>query len=199
MKRFLFKLVGWGALLPLASVPIQGQAFSIPTSNKLIEMDLVIPGGREVKIFAREGEMSTIKDASRDYEYALIVTLDRVTSLPKLTLLEITNLPDGGQRVEKLGEQRDLILGARGKLAAKNEQIEFRVLGIETGSFSTSPLENPLRSIPSPSQLKQIYAKAGGTCCVTCDDITVCAASVRLGCGSCDSSAWGGAGSRPPV
>ena len=44
----------------------------------------------------------------------------------------------------------------------------------------------------SPKSPLAAVAVREGTCCVTCDGLTVCAASVSMYCGSCDGGGGGG-------
>ena len=167
--------------LPFAA---HSQAFSIPVSNKLVELEVSPPGSKPAQLGVREGSMATLHGAGREYQYALIVTLDKVSQLPKVTLLEVRDQPEGGQKVQKLGALRDVALGEAVAFDVPEGRLGVKIGRISTARFQVPALAEPLKT--SPTNLKSVYGKPTSACCVSCAGFQVCAASVRWSCDTCD-------------
>jgi len=181
------KLFLSGLLLALALPSrVHPQSFSIPVSDNLIELEVSLPANRSAKIEVREGAMASIRDSGRPYSYALIVTLDKITRLPKVTLLEVLDRPEGGQSVQKLDSKKDVVLGEVAAFDTPKGKLGIKIGKISAARFELPALPEPLKQEPSPSNLKKVYGTAADTCSVSCGDIQICAVSVRMACGSCD-------------
>ena len=176
-----------GPLLALF-LPFAGhaQAFSIPVADKLVELEVSPPGSKPAQVGVREGSMATIRGVGREHQYALIVTLDKVSQLPKVTLLEVLDQPEGGQKVQKLGALRDVALGEAVAFDVPEGRLGVKIGRISTARFQVPPLAEPLKPETSPSHLKSVYGKSTSACCVSCPEVQLCAASIRWSCGSCD-------------
>jgi hypothetical protein len=172
------------------SAVLQGQAFSVPRSDEVIQVEIVLPGGAQAKAEVRDGSLLTIRnDAGGGYLYGFAMAVDAKSKRAAVTSVEIFDLPGGGQRVSQFGGPEDLMSGSPLEVETSRGIFQFRLINIVTGKFpSIRPLKSPLKSGVSPSQLQAIYGKSGGgTCCVSCASITICANQVDMTCGSCDS------------
>jgi len=185
-RSFLFLVCSVVAAMPLA-----GQGFGVPKSNKLIEAELYLPGGEKVQLSAREGTMVTIRyDAEgddQDFFYGLSPALmDESGDAVGWLVLEIQE-EHGRQRLLQRGEplmQQEIL--TPGTIPTPIGDLDVLIQGISEGHFKHAAPSDPLAF--RPAELQRLFGRSGGgTCCVSCGSWTICGDSVRLGCGSCDS------------
>lgn len=175
---------------------VQAQAFSVPRSDQVLVLELTTPEGERAKVEVRDGSLLTVRyDDDSSYLYGFSMAADAKLTSATISPLDIRDLWDGGQEVRQLAKTiGDVPVGSSFEIPTPRGTFEFKLLSIVEGLFpNTRPLREPVASGLSPTQLKKVYGKsAGGTCCVSCGPLTICATRVTLDCGSCDSGGGGG-------
>lgn len=185
MMKLLHRRCGMSTLLTVFAL-ISGAAhatepFAVPSTDKLLEFDISLPDGHVAKVWAREGSMITVQGSlggvALHHGFVPVRDKQSVRILP-------LNLGDDLKSAEQCGEPFS-VDGAKGDVCGlENLAITFK--GSTTVRFQRKALPDPLADL-TPTELDQLYGKAGGgTCCVTCDGYTVCGSRVKLSCGSCD-------------
>lgn len=193
MKKI--SLLVLAGLLYGSSLAVYAQAFAVPRSDEVVQVEIILPGGGQAKVEVRDGTMLTIRDEELGSMYGFAMTVDPGAARATMTTVEISDLSGGGQAVKQVGgASENLVEGYPLEVSTPFGVFGFRLAGIVEGQFpNLRPLKNPLKSGRTPSQLQKLFGKSGGgTCCVTCGVLTICGTRVTLDCGSCDS----GGGSR---
>ena len=191
--EILFFLVALSAVI---TGSLCGQVFSVPRSDEVAQLEITLPTGAKAKVEVRDGTMATVQDEKTGYMYGFVIAIG--TSSNQITVTSIAITDDGKHVTQFHGSDEDsitpgasLLITAKYTTAAKKEltlPFNLYLMDISPGQFpNVRPLRQPLKSL-SPDQLKTIFGKVGGgSCCVSCYGITVCAGRVDLDCGSCGS------------
>ncbi len=164
--------------------------------DEVAQLEITLPTGAKAKVEVRDGTMATVQDEKTGYMYGFVIAIG--TSSNQITVTSIAITDDGKHVTQFHGSDEDsitpgasLLITAKYTTAAKKEltlPFNLYLMDISPGQFpNVRPLRQPLKSL-SPDQLKTIFGKVGGgSCCVSCYGITVCAGRVDLDCGSCGS------------
>lgn len=183
--------IGWTTLA------IAGGAFGVPRSDKVIEASVRLWNGAEITVTVRDGTLATFMDER---------TGTMVAFLPKLDTNAEGSFDLSFWRIKETGLDQAIEIAApirRGVEFGDVESFDYRsggdagppvqlslyVRGVRmgTGAFTVAAESNPRDQ--SASVLEERFGTASGTtCCVTCDDITVCATSVVHECGKCGTT-----------
>jgi hypothetical protein len=174
-----WKLVGFMMALMLSGIAsVSGVPFGIPISDRVVEGEITFPQQPEVapvRFSLREGTLLTLADEStgRTDGWALVFdSAGQPTFRPFQLLNEDT--------IRQTGKVFTVPLGK----AALSAGYEISASRVVIGYFPDLSIINP-RGL-DPEKLRTIYGKTGGgTCCVSCGSLTMCAGSVDMDCGSC--------------
>jgi len=160
-----------------------GDVFGVPVSDRVVEAEIAFPDHPElspIRFTVREGAIFTIGNEAtsrRDGWAVLVDSAGKPTFRPFEIALNDAVRQSGSVMTIPLGQKVELHAGWSYELTAQR---------VFLGSFSDLPVINP-RGV-SPEKLAGIFGKTGGgSCCVTCGGLTLCATSVDMDCGSCSS------------
>lgn len=170
-----------------SGVPILGQAFSVPISDKVVELSVTLPDGKMAKIQAREGSMITVHDRVSGTTQGFVPQLENNDKTLSILVLQIFDLGSGKADVRQAGLTKGLIFGSSSEFAAPAGNFGIEPINVGKGSFPNARPVDPNRPLTNPEQLRKVYGSGGGDCCVRCHSYTVCATSVTLDCGACGS------------
>ena len=183
-----------GMLVLVVVTLLHAQVFSVPISDKVIRFDLVMPGGELAQVEAREGSLVKVQDESSDYIYAFAFYLEKKGQ--DKGAVRFLPFQIKGEDIEQLGGAPFKVKGRLPSLVSTPDgQFKVTVKSVGVGRFPNVRPLNPEQPMLAPDELKDLYAdENSGLCCVSCDPITVCGASVRMSCGSCSSGGGAGGG-----
>ncbi|MDX1996796.1 MAG: hypothetical protein SF066_03675 [Thermoanaerobaculia bacterium] len=190
-------------------------AQGIPRSDRVLQVELTLKrtGSRPAlvaQVETREGTLVTVQDQS--VQPAKMVGLQVAFPGPDSFTPLILNIQnenhyevdeDSGFVIEESSlqgsrKQGDVQLfadssvftiGSRIKLDSVELLDTIGTSGSFEGNFPYHPVVDPRES--RPADLRRLFGRAGGgICCVACGSITICATSVTMSCGSCESAQY---------
>ncbi|HTG32626.1 MAG TPA: hypothetical protein VLB76_06805 [Thermoanaerobaculia bacterium] len=160
-----------------------GDVFGVPVSDRVVEAEITFPDRPDLNpigLTVREGAIFTIENEVTGRRDGWAVLVDNA-GRPTLRPFEIAS----NDAVKQSGPVLTIPVGQEVELHA-GWSYELKPQRVFLGSFPDLRVINP-RGV-SPEKLAGIFGKTGGgTCCVTCGGLTICATSVEMDCGSCNS------------
>ena len=174
----------------------QGDAFTTPLSDRVIKFSITLPmppisekpESKKIDVTVRDGTIITIRDERNNYAYGFVPYLDKNNQVFMMAF-EIGDAPGGGDSLKQLAEPYTLSQVVQTRIPTRQGNFLLNMESIDKWSFPTIRPLDPKKPRPRPSELEKIYGKSGGgSCCVSCGPLTVCATSVDMFCGSCDSA-----------
>jgi hypothetical protein len=174
------------ALIPLyffTSTLLLGDegAFSVPISDKVFCGVIFTRGAKAFGFCSRDGSMLTIKKkhSKETLGVALAQSSDgKIFALP----LRIEHLQRGGDIVSQDGAPVGIKIKENTIISTTSMRAVIVVQSVSQWKFLTAPGAGNLR----PSQLQRRFGTSGGgSCCLTCGDVTVCTTLAKGACGSC--------------
>lgn len=169
---------------------LDGAAFSVPVSDRVIEGELIFGDDSRVGFKVREGMMLTIRiQGGQSYGLSPLVEDNGEVQFAVYELERST----AGERVREVGE---FVTGVGGTSAAPTAMpLDVAVLDVSSRKFSVPPPDDPASL--TPEDLRGTYGLTD--CCVNCGTRTICGCSVETSCGSCCSGecCLGGGGGSP--
>jgi hypothetical protein len=175
------------AVFAMSGAATFGQAFSIPTSDKVVELHLILPDGKIAKVQAREGTMVTIHDGTSGTTQGFVPKLEDNDKTLSILVLQIFDQGAGRSNVKQFGYMKGLIFGSSAEVDMPAGKFEMEPRSVGMGSFPHARPVDPSQPLTNPGQLRKVYSSGSGDCCVRCYSITICATSVDLDCGACSS------------
>jgi len=179
--------VGLVAVFLAWAAETKGQAFGVPTSDRVVRAEIQLPDGKMATVDIREGTLVTLKNRDLGFMVGLSPSVDEVDGHVELLVVDIDEV-DQRSDVQFLAQQ-GLALGEVETIQTFLGELDVRLLDVFVGTFPRQPVTDPGRFRPKELE-KQFGVTSGGTCCVTCGPWTICGSSVRLSCGSCDSGGF---------
>jgi len=175
----MYKYVRLFILILLIAVLPVFASFSIPQSNRVIEGEVQVLAGKEVKCGAsfgiRDGVLLTIESGPE--KYGFIPVIQDNSGSAKISSFFIKTDSNGNERIEQLA-------GASGQVKTGDAMLVSGKINIKISGFHESRFQTKPTLSGTPSELKQIYGNE--ICCVTCkDEVKVCASQVKMSCGRC--------------
>ena len=180
------RVIGMLLLSLIAAGSAQAQ-FAVPTSDYLISIDIItppdtLPSSVAVQVSVREGAMVSVR--SEDNFWYGFVFSRNYPEEGNISLSAFRLEPRDGSvgAAFEIQSPKPLNHGLN-SIPTPHGNFSVTVLGVEEKDFST-PIVAPGTS--SYEELRRLYG--GGTCCVFCSPLTVCATTVSKGaCGTCAS------------
>ena len=185
----VFLLLSWSSRVHAQTDPTTGlngkgkKAYSIPISEREIELQITAPPGKGFTVLVREGGMAKVLALGQGYAYALVPTVRMDDKSVDIGIYRLRQDQEGNESLEKV---ENLIVGSDGAGSTKAEpKLEIRLNKITNPSASKTRPE-----VRTKDDVQLAFASADKIdCCVTCPssigDITVCASAVCADCGSC--------------
>ncbi len=177
-----------GLFLCVCADGLQAEAYSIPTSTRLIQGKVALPD-RDIKFAVLEGQMLTLRNPDEGYYLGLTPTIvDEDNYEVSFAVFEITERgPDLHmlQRIESVEVAKTGLIGA---IAA-----EIEITKIKESRLT----ETELAAMQAEMAVPWTHDDGGATrddgggnvhsgqCCVTCGTTTSCGCAVSDSCGSC--------------
>ena len=175
-----------GSMLLLGATCVFAEAYSVPTSTRLVRGEVSLPDGETVKFAVLEGQMLKIRNTELGYYLGFSPTIVNEADLEvSFAVFEIT---EHGPDQHSLRQLESVEFTKTGWLEKANANIE--VIGIQESGMSKADLEATQASMAVPSKIAYKPAVVGGiphkdSCCVTCGTTTSCGCAVEMSCGSC--------------
>jgi len=209
-KRFFphILVLAFIALLPASQV--LAQAYTLPTSSKLVHGTLTLSDGQKVEFTVLEGAMFTIRDEESDFFLGFTPTIE--DEAEERVSFEIFEIQEMGPDLQTLKEVDDVLvlktfevgspwmpaysqLTVRGISDSGLNDVEIEQLREDLRiQLKLSPSSKPGENSVEPTLTGQ------SQCCVTCGSVTACGCAVQMSCGSCCSGACcSGDGLNPDV
>src|SRR4051794_7865070 len=117
-------------------VALHAQAFSVPISQKVVELEIILPNGQLAKVQARDGTMVTIRDSRNGYSYAFVPALDPTSNQLSIMTLSLSSQgKDGGEHAQFLSMFDNLALGSSFDYAPGGVKFQIQPKSISTGYF----------------------------------------------------------------
>jgi hypothetical protein len=182
--------------------------FSLPISNRLIQGEISLPGGEEVKFTSLEGSLVTVQGPEIGAFAISGEILDEATTHVRFTVFEIQDFGGGNQGLKQLDqfEVRDRTPGTSSQanfqtIVANRIDKNHKVSLEDIAAFRQATFASISGRSTAVNEPESLNLQVDGTCCVTCFGITACGCTVTLSCGSCcsDICCLGETGKRPQV
>ncbi len=180
------------------------EAYSIPTSTRLVHGEIELTDGETVKFAVLEGQMLKLRNSEEGYFLGFSPTIvDEANLEVRFAVFEIT---EHGPGLHALRQIESIEAAKTGWVEKIHTEIE--ITGIEESGLSKAELEATQAKLAVRSKIP--YKPAVGekpqspgfankdSCCVTCGSTTSCGCAVTMSCGSCcTGSCCGGGGGGP--
>lgn len=177
-----------GVLFFVCAGSLLAEAYSIPTSTRLVHGQMALPNGEVLKFAVLEGQMLTLRDADAGSYFGFSPTI--VDEAHREVGFVVFEIIERGPDQHMLRQIESVEVAATGWLGAVNAEVE--IVSIEESGLTQTELAKMQAQLAVPSKLDATELSDPGEenihpgrCCVTCGTTTACGCAVSLGCGSC--------------